>query len=92
MRAAEYGVPIFRVASSGISQAVDEHGRILASAGFPGQGNEIFASLRLPVKGNLPIDRWLGPVSAGVTAVLWIWLIIGRWVGRGGKRSRSART
>src|SRR5205085_578061 len=38
IRAAEYGVPIFRVGSSGISQLIDASGRTMATAGFPGAG------------------------------------------------------
>jgi len=37
IRAAEYGVPIFRVASSGISQLVNRNGDVQASAPFPGE-------------------------------------------------------
>ena len=37
VRAAEYGIPIFRLASSGISQCVDATGHVLASAPFPGE-------------------------------------------------------
>ena len=36
VRAAEYGLPIFRLASSGISQAVEGGGRVIAQASFPG--------------------------------------------------------
>ncbi len=38
VRAAEYGIPIFRVASSGISQLVDASGQTVASAPMPGDG------------------------------------------------------
>ena len=37
MRAAEYGLPIFRVASSGISQLVDQRGIVQSSTPFPGE-------------------------------------------------------
>ena len=59
IRAAEYGLPIFKVASSGISQSVDSNGNILASAPFPGQGEIISDQLYLPNKGKKPIDRYL---------------------------------
>ncbi len=36
LRAAEYRVPIFRLASSGISQVVDARGKVLATAPCPG--------------------------------------------------------
>jgi predicted amidohydrolase len=69
IRAAEYRVPIFRLASSGISQAVEATGRVVASAPCPGQGAMIAAKLALPLSGQLPLDRWLAPLSSGVTAV-----------------------
>ena len=58
-RAAEYGVPIFRLCSSGISQAVSGRGEVLASAPYPGQGSTLAARLNLPARGHLPIDRML---------------------------------
>ena len=42
MRAAEYGIPIFRVASSGISHGVERSGQVQASASFPGDGESVF--------------------------------------------------
>ena len=59
IRAAEYGLPVFKVASSGISQSVDSNGNVLASAPFPGQGEIISSQLHLPTKGSKPIDRYL---------------------------------
>ncbi|HLH54071.1 MAG TPA: nitrilase-related carbon-nitrogen hydrolase [Verrucomicrobiae bacterium] len=64
VRAAEYHVPVFRLASSGISQAIDASGRILATAPFPGQGALIAAHLDLDRRGRLPWDRWLAPIAA----------------------------
>jgi len=57
VRAAEYHLPIFRLASSGISQAVDSTGRVVARADFPGQNEILFAELSLPEGGSLPLDR-----------------------------------
>ena len=68
IRAAEYGVPIFRVCSSGISQLVDANGRIRASAPFPGQGAVIGGVLNLAKPGRLPVDHYLGPAASGLTA------------------------
>jgi apolipoprotein N-acyltransferase len=76
VRAAEYHVPIFRVASSGISQAVDARGRILATAPFAGEGKALFASLELPDKGSLPMDRYLAPFAVGVTAIILLLLLV----------------
>jgi apolipoprotein N-acyltransferase len=68
IRAAEYGVPIFRVASSGISQLVDGRGRQTATAPFPGDGTTIHGELRLSQTGRRPLDRVLALVSVAVTA------------------------
>jgi apolipoprotein N-acyltransferase len=77
VRAAEYGIPIFRVASSGISQGVDKSGVVHSSAPFPGQGNLIFfgVNLRPGRHGSLPLDRYLGPLSVIVTCVFMAWLL-----------------
>jgi apolipoprotein N-acyltransferase len=74
VRAAEYGVPVLRVASSGISQVIDPTGREVARADFPGQGEILSGSLSLARTGTLPLDRWLGPVAACVAAA---WLLLG---------------
>lgn len=64
MRAAEYGVPVVRVCSSGISQIVDQWGHLLESAPYPGQG-AVFSSSRIRMgTGHLPWDRWAAPVCA----------------------------
>ena len=64
MRAAEMGVPIFRVCSSGISQAVDCRGRVFATAPFPGQGHTLFATITPVTAGIRPMDHWLGPIAS----------------------------
>jgi apolipoprotein N-acyltransferase len=70
VRAAEYGIPVFKVASSGISLLVDGTGRILASAGFPGSGETLGGPMELPVAARLPIGRKLASISVLVTAAL----------------------
>ena len=75
-RAAEYGLPIFRLASSGISQMVDRSGRVCATAPCPGDGAQLAATLELHGAGSRPLDRWLAPFSVGVTAVIVVWLLI----------------
>jgi len=67
IRAAEYGVPIFRVASSGISQLVDRTGDVQASAPFPGQIAALSGVLKFHKPGSLPLDRILAPFSVLVT-------------------------
>ena len=76
VRAAEYGVPIFRVSSSGISQVVDRHGRVRAQLPFPGQGEIIQGRLVWPnsAHGRLPLDRYLAPVAVLATVVIMILL------------------
>ncbi|MCU0783681.1 MAG: hypothetical protein MUF81_06460 [Verrucomicrobia bacterium] len=80
VRAAEYGVPIFRVASSGISQGVNGLGYVRASAPFPGEGEMIFfgVNLRPERHGSLPLDRWLAPFCVSVTGLFGLWLAVGK--------------
>ncbi len=72
VRAAEYGIPIARVASSGISQIVDREGHTLAVAPFPGQNEIIRATISLSTAGSLPLDRFLAPacVALGLLLIL----------------------
>ncbi len=78
VRAAEYGVPIFRVASSGISQLVGRTGEVLASAPCPGEGAMLSGTLALRNAGQLPWDRWLAPFSTGVTVLLITFFLLTR--------------
>jgi apolipoprotein N-acyltransferase len=75
VRSAEYGVPIFRVASSGISQFTDRQGRVHASAGFPGSGATLAADLPMAGPGTVPLDRWLAPCCSGVTVLTMLWFL-----------------
>ena len=71
IRAAEYGIPIFKVASSGISQSVNNNGIVIAYADFPGQNEIITSHLNITEKGNKPIDRHLFyPALAGLILLL----------------------
>jgi apolipoprotein N-acyltransferase len=74
VRAAEYGVPIFRVCSSGISQLLDGTGCPVASAPYPGEHATIAGPLELAGRGRLPVDHWLAPISVIVTAATVLWL------------------
>jgi len=78
IRSAEYGIPIFRVASSGISQWTDRSGRIMAAAPFPGQQKIIGGRLTLASAGSLPWDRWLAPFATGVTGSVILWSLCRR--------------
>jgi apolipoprotein N-acyltransferase len=75
LRAAEYRVPIFRVASSGISQIINRDGREAVTAPFPGQGEIIAGELRWIGKGgSVPLDSWLAPACAWATGGVMLWL------------------
>jgi apolipoprotein N-acyltransferase len=76
VRAAEYGIPIFRLASSGISQFADRTGRVLATAPCPGDGATLAAQLATAEAGRLPLDRWLGPFAAGLTGILVVVFLV----------------
>lgn len=85
VRAAEYGLPIFRVASSGISQSVRSDGHVSSMAPFPGEGAPLFAEIQLPSHGSLPLDRILAPICVAVTAVTAIAALLaatGNWLPR----------
>ncbi len=76
VRAAEYGIPIFRLASSGISEAVTGGGKVVAQTRIPGSGDIISAKLQLPSHGALPLDRFLAPACVVVTGGVLFWLIL----------------
>jgi apolipoprotein N-acyltransferase len=79
VRSAEYGVPIFRLASSGISQAV-ENGHVVAHTSFPGEGEVLSAKLQLPESCARPIDRWLAPLCVGLTGIVMARLLWLTWM------------
>jgi apolipoprotein N-acyltransferase len=79
VRAAEYGLPIFRVASSGISQAVTGGGYVIAQTSMPGSGEIFSAQLRLPMRGALPLDRYLAPFCVAVTGIVTAVLLFLAW-------------
>ncbi len=90
VRAREYGLPIIRVASSGISQMVDRRGQVYASAPFDADGAQIAGRLELSVRGHLPIDRWLAPACVGVTLLfILVWCGYG-WHGLRTKPLKAA--
>ncbi|MEO6036732.1 MAG: hypothetical protein ABIQ35_15890, partial [Verrucomicrobiota bacterium] len=82
VRAAEYGLPIFRVCSSGISQLADAHGRVYISAPFPGDEAMLAGKLELNGTGHRPLDHWLAPLSVAVTAGAGVWLAIRALLGK----------
>jgi apolipoprotein N-acyltransferase len=70
VRATEYGLPLFRLASSGISQLVDRNGHVSATAPCPGDGAMLAGTLEMRGGGGRPLDRWLAPFATVVTAAL----------------------
>ena len=76
IRAVEYGVPVFRLASSGISQYVNASGRVLATAPMPGDEAIMSGKLDLKGPGRLPLDRIIAPLSVWVTGMTIGWLAI----------------
>ena len=79
IRAAEYGVPIFRVASSGISQVIDPTGKETATAPFPGQGDLLAGTLVLhPAGGTVPPDDLLAPACLWATGAALLALLVDR--------------
>jgi len=79
VRAAEYGVPIFRVTSSGISQAITGGGGVIAKTSIPGNGEIFSAQLRLPMHGSIPLDRYLAPLCTGITGIVLATLLLLAW-------------
>ena len=78
VRATEYGLPIFRLASSGISQFVDRAGQVTATAPCPGDGAMLAGTLEMRGAGRRPLDRWLAPFATAVTAWLIVWFSLRR--------------
>jgi apolipoprotein N-acyltransferase len=74
-RSEEYGIPIFRLASSGISQLTSPSGRELATAPFATYGAEIAGDLQ-PATGHVPLDAWLGPLCAGFSGLFGAWALL----------------
>lgn len=88
MRAAEYGVPIFRLASSGISQFVNANGVVLAEASCPGVDESLYARLPLAERGALPFDRTLAP---GCIVVSALFILFSLWHGFRASKARDLR-
>lgn len=79
VRAAEYGVPIFRLASSGISQLVDARGRVQQSAPFPGPEAMLGGQLVMAKSPHRPLDRFLAWPAVALTAALLLYYLITRF-------------
>jgi apolipoprotein N-acyltransferase len=92
VRATEYGVPVFRVASSGISQFVNSSGDTIAAAGYPGDREEIFGTLIMAPSGggHIPADRQLALLCTALSVGLIVLLIIRRRADPAGALSQTA--
>ncbi len=76
IRAAEYGIPVFRLASSGISQFVNAAGKVTAKTACFADGEILCGTLELRGAGRMPVDMWLGPLSTGVTVMLMGFVLV----------------
>ena len=85
IRSAEYGIPTFGVWSSGVSQLTDRSGRVIATAGYPGQGEMISGPFNLREPGHIPPDRVLGAAATTGTGVFIIFL----WVSQVTRKKTS---
>lgn len=74
VRAAEYGVPIFRVDSSGISQLVEGDGTVVATAPFAGERAMLAGRLTLSPPAVVPFDHFLAPFCVCLTGALIAWV------------------
>jgi apolipoprotein N-acyltransferase len=79
VRAAEYHIPIFRLASSGISQAVAADSSVRATAPFGGEGKDLFATLHFSPRTSLPLDRFLARIAVATTGIVVLILCVGHW-------------
>jgi apolipoprotein N-acyltransferase len=92
VRAAEYGIPTFGLWSSGESQLVDRRGRVIATAGYPGQGETIAGPFDLAEPGTLPPDRPLAIASLIATGLLILYLLCSRIHAWRQRRTSVSRT
>jgi apolipoprotein N-acyltransferase len=77
-RSAEYGIPLFTVWSSGVSQLTNRAGQVIATAGYPGQGEMISGPFELSSTGHIPPDRWLAMLCTIGTGLFIVFLIYDR--------------
>ncbi|HTH46673.1 MAG TPA: nitrilase-related carbon-nitrogen hydrolase [Candidatus Limnocylindria bacterium] len=90
IRAAEYGVPIFRVASSGISQLVNASGREQVTTAYPGPGEIIAGELRLRGRpAGVPPDAWLAPTCTVGTGCVIFGLSVLAWRDRAWRKGQG---
>lgn len=77
VRALEYGMPLFRVASSGISQLIDARGVETATAPVPGLGELIAGRLEVrQVARGVPWDAFVAPTCTIASGGLALFLAV----------------
>ena len=69
-RAVEYGIPVIRLASSGLSQFLNSQGNVLASGSMPGQGEIVSALIPLSASPRVPWDRLPAKIAMVPAAAL----------------------
>ncbi len=85
MRSMEYGIPIVRLASSGVSQLTTPSGEVVAKAPFPGHRKMLSGDVRFGAAGRAPIDRFLAPLACWITLALATFFLLEpavRWAAR----------
>ncbi len=87
VRASEYGLPIFRLSSSGISQIINDRGIVEAFGGFPEQGKVISGEIVFSEKGKLPWDRHVAPLASAFTGICSVWMLLRSWFHQQGRNS-----
>jgi apolipoprotein N-acyltransferase len=76
IRAREYGLPVVRAASSGVSQLIRGDGTVIASVPVGEELVPFWGTVHLPASANPPIDRKLAPLCAFVTMSLTGYLFV----------------
>jgi apolipoprotein N-acyltransferase len=89
IRSAEYGIPTFGVWSSGVSQLTDAGGQVIATAGYPGQGEMIAGPFDLSRVGRVPPDRMLADFAMMITGAFVLMLAIESIARRATPRRRA---
>jgi apolipoprotein N-acyltransferase len=90
IRAGEYHVPLFRLASSGISQAIDAEGRELGRTAFAGEWAMLSQSMEIAEPGSLPFDRWFSRIAVAIAALVVAALALSSWKARRQRAPKAA--
>jgi apolipoprotein N-acyltransferase len=91
IRSAEYGIPTFSLWSSGESQLIDRHGHLIATAGYPGQGETIAGPFDLANAGTIPPDRWLAFGCMIATGAICVMLLLLQFIRKSSPQSLAPK-